>query len=160
MSEAKYTSGSPAPVGGMPVVVTTDEWTLDYERDATADDSDKTFTVPALEEWHVLWIYVLFTTTADAGTRQIAVEFYDAAANLVAEVRAGATQVADLTRNYTFAAGLADLVAFRDTDNLMTPLPVGLLLQTDWDIRVYDNNAIQVAADDMIVVINYARRIP
>jgi len=144
----------------MPVVVTTDEWTLDYERDATADDSDKTFTVPALEEWHVLWIYVLFTTTADAGTRQIAIEFYDAAANLVAEVRAGATQVADLTRNYTFAAGLADLMAFRDTDNLMTPLPVGLLLQTDWDIRVYDNNAIQVAADDMIVVINYARRIP
>ena len=160
MSEAHVTTGAAAPVGGLPVIVTTDEWTLDYERDATLNDSDKTFTVPALEEWHVLWIYVLFTTTADAGTRQIAIEFYDAAANLVAEVKAGATQVASLTRNYTFAAGLADLMAFRDTDNLMTPLPVGLLLQTDWDIRVYDNNAIQVAADDMIVVINYARRIP
>ena len=159
MSEAKYTSGSP-PVGGMPVVVTTDEWTLDYERDATADDSDKTFTVPALEEWHVFSIFVDYTPTASAGARQVVCEFYDAAANLIAEVRAGATFAAEEHRYLTFAAGLADLVAFRDTDNLMTPLPVGLLLQTDWDIRVYDNNAIAVAADDMTVVINFARRIP
>lgn len=158
MSEAHVTTGAAAPVGGLPVLAE-DMWTLDYERDALANDYDKTFTVPANEEWHVLYVYVDYTPTADAGARQIRVVWYDAAGNIVGEVRAGATFDAEEHRYLTFAAGLADLMAFRDTDNLMTPLPVGLLLQTDWDIRIYASGAPN-AGDDMTVVVVFARRVP
>lgn len=159
MSEAHVTTGAAAPVGGLPVLAE-DMWTLDHEIDTTANDSDKTFTIPANEEWHVGWIFVDYTASADVGNRQLVIQFLDAATNLIGEVRAGAVIAAEERRYFTFGAGLADLMAFRDTDWLMTPLPVGLLLQTDFDIRVYDNNAVAANADDMSVVINFARRIP
>ncbi len=145
--------------GGNPVPVTVgadDTWTVAHTQDETADDSDKEFAVTAAQLWQILFVWVEFTTTADAGDRQIVLQFQDGAADVIGEIRAGIVQADTITRNYMFAPALADLEAFRDTDFLMTPLPPTLLLPATYVLRVYDNNAVQVAADDMIVQIQYA----
>jgi len=56
-----------------------------------------------------------------------------------------------------FGSALADLVVFRDTDYLMTPLPP-IVLEAGDIVRIYDNNAVAAAADDMIVQMQIAAR--
>ena len=135
------------------------DWVVEYVSDETADDSDKSFTVPADTEWQILSIWVEFTSTADAGARQLVIETQDGAADVTGQpMRAGVTQDPSLTYYYQFGPALADLTALRDTDWLMSPIPPTLLLPAGHVLRIYDNNAVQVAADDMIVHIYRASR--
>ena len=150
------------PVGGvvladpLPVI---DEWRVSLVSDETADDSDKViYTCPASTEAQVLWLWVELTTDATVGDRQIVVEIQDSANDVIGQFRAGAVQAASLTRYYMFGASMADLMAFRDTDWLMTPLPPGLILRAGDQVRVYDNNAVAAAADDMICQMQIATR--
>lgn len=124
---------------------------LSLQVDEDADDSDKTLSVPTGSIWQVLWVWVELASTATVGDRQMQIDFRDDSDDVIAEVRAGAVQAASLTRKYLFAPGNADLAAFRDTDYLMTPIPPTLFLPAGFDIRIYDNNAVDAAADDMVV---------
>jgi hypothetical protein len=133
-------------------------WTSTLVSDTTLNDSDKTLTVPADHEHHVLWIWVEFTSTATANDRQLVVELQDNTNDVVGQVRAGAVQAASLTRYYMFGPALADHLSFRDTDYLMTPLPPTVILPAGYQVRVYDNNAVDAAADDMIVIMQVAER--
>ena len=135
-----------------------DTWVPTLRADEAADDSDKSFAVPASTYEQVLWIWVELTTTATVGDRQIVVELQDSAADVIAQWRAGAVQAASLTRYYCFAPANADLTAFRDTDYLMTPIPPTIILPAAYIVRVYDNNAVAAAADDLIVQYMCARR--
>jgi len=139
-------------------VVVTDAWSLVLRADEAADDSDKSFTVGASTEEQVLWLWVELATTATVGDRQIVVELQDSAADVIAQWRAGAVQAASLTRYYCFAPSNADLTAFRDTDYLMTPIPPTIILPAGYIIRVYDNNAVAAAADDLVLQMMVARR--
>lgn len=118
------------------------------QSDATANDSDKEFTVTASQVWEIKSIWVAFTSTATVGNRQIVVEFKNDSDVVFAQARAGATQAASLTRYYLFAPGVADMTSFRDTDFLTTPIPE-YSFSAGYDIRVYDKAAIDAAADDM-----------
>jgi len=136
-----------------------DSWRVSLVADETADDSDKViYTVPADTEAQVLWIWVELTSTATAGDRQLVIEIQDVANDVIGQFRAGAVQAASLTRYYQFGASMADLQAFRDTDYLMTPLPPGLILLEGDQVRVYDNNAVDAAADDMVCQMQLATR--
>jgi hypothetical protein len=121
------------------------------QADEALNDSDKSFTVPAGKEWTVLSIWVELASTATAGNRQVEVQLQDDSADVVGRLVAGAVQAASLTRNYHFAAGVADMTAFRDTDLISNPLPARLLLPPGYVVRVFDNNAVDAAADDMVV---------
>lgn len=118
--------------------------------DVTDNDSDKTITVPAATEYQLLSLLVDLVTTATAGDRQLTVLVTTGADVVIAEIPAGVVQAASLTRRYTWAVGNPDLLAFRDTATLLTPLPV-LVLPAGYKIRVFDNNAVDAAADDMHV---------
>jgi hypothetical protein len=133
-------------------------WDVVTVSDETADDSDKTITVPARYEYQVLWIWIELTTTATVGDRQLQIDLRDAADDVIGQVRVGAVQAASLTRYYMLAPALADHGAFRDTDYLMTPLPPTVFLPAGYDIRIFDNNAVAAAADDMVVQMQVARR--
>lgn len=125
----------------------------------TLNDSDKSIAVPLYNEWQILWIWVELATTATVGDRQLVVEIQDAANDVVAQVaRARVVQAASLTRYYMFGPSLSIDGAFYDTDYLCTPIPPSLILQYGYQIRVYDNNAVDAAADDMIVQMGYAAR--
>ena len=124
-------------------------------RDVAANDSDKTFTVPAATQWDVYSVYVKCVSTATAGNRQIAIEIDDGT-NVFAVSFIGTVQAASLTRFYMFARGLGRLTA---TDGptaytmLWCALPQLPWLPAGYRIRVYDVAAIDAAADDMDVTI-------
>lgn len=142
---------------GMPIG---SDWTVTNAMSVTNDNSNKTWTVPAGQEWQILWIQVLMVTSATAGTRQMEVRV-DRSAVMTPIGRlatAGITQAASTTRRYMFAPGLADLTAVRDTDKVYTPIPVTTILQAGDILRVWDNGARDPAADDMWVTVQYAYR--
>ncbi len=51
-----------------------DTWRIALQSDVTANDSDKTFVVPAADEHQIFWIWVELTTTATVGDRQLVIE--------------------------------------------------------------------------------------
>lgn len=123
---------------------------FEQQSDITADDSDKTFTVPAGFMWNIISIRVELTTTATAGNRQICIEITDGT-NVILKVMAGIVQAANLARYYNFYGGAPNLTAFINTSHLTNPIPDGLMLLPGYTVRIYDNAAIAAAADDMIV---------
>ena len=133
-------------------------WVPELQADEALNDSDKTITVPADEEWAIQSIRVELVTTATAGDRQVVVQIRDGADDVIDEVVAGAVQAASLTRNYHFGAGRSDLTAFRDTDHLETPIQPWVL-PAGYDLRIFDNNAVDPAADDMVVQTLILKRI-
>jgi len=139
-------------------IYVTDVWRVTLVSDEGANDNDKTvITVPGDEEIQILWVWIEYTSDANAGNRQLVVEVQDTASDVIAQFRVGAVQAASLTRYYMLASSLADLTTFRDTDYLMTPLPPTLILREGDQLRVYDNNGVS-AADDMVVQVQVAER--
>lgn len=125
-------------------------WTPDLQSDTAANDSDKSLTVPASTEWLVHSIWVELTSTGTAGNRQIVIEIQDDSADVIAQFRAGVVQAATNTYYYLFAPNVVDLTSVRDSDYISTPIPE-MVLPAAYVIRVYDNNAVDAAADDMVV---------
>ena len=142
-------AGNPVPVE--------DTWTINLWADEGANDSDKQ--TAATATWHVLWIWVELATTATVGDRQLVVQVQDSGADVITELaRARAVQAASLTRHYQFAPGVAQDTDFYDTNYLCTPIPVTTILKAGDIIRVFDNNAVDAAADDMVVQMQYGAK--
>ena len=140
-------------------VFVSDVWQVSLLSDETLNDSDKTFVVPADTEYQILWIWVEFSATATVGDRQIVIEVQDTGADVIAQwARAGVVQAANLVRFYLFAPAVADLTGFRDLDFLSTPIPPTSFLQAGDILRIYDNNAVDAAADDMIIQMQIGSR--
>ncbi len=139
-------------------LVVSEEWRVNTVADIAVDDSDKTFTVPAGQEWQILFVWVVLTSTAAVGNRQMTIRAMTSGGAIIASLKAGAVQAASLTRNYLFAPSLADLTSFRDTSFLMTPMMPTMFLSAGQQLRVLDSGAIAAAADDMLVYIQYAYR--
>lgn len=154
--EALFQSGAPGYVQG--TITLDDGWTITGVEDVTPNDSNKQWEVPVGQEWQILWIQVEYISSGTAGNRQLEVGIARSGALYTRWAVAGATQAASLTRYYTFAPGLADLTSFRDTDYLTTPLPVTSLLQGGDTLQIFDNKAIDAAADDMSVRVQYGWR--
>jgi len=122
----------------------------DLQVDEGLNDSDKTITVPAGEEWVVKWIWVELVSDANAGNRNIEIQIQDDAADVIARIAAGIVQAASVTRYYLFAPNVTELTTFRDTDKLSIIMPEWIL-PAGYVIRIWDNKAIAAGTDDMIV---------
>lgn len=138
-----------------------DAWHPSLQVDEAANDSDKTLTVPASTEWEVLTIWLEFATTGTATVRQMVVEFQDDSGDVIFQMRAGATQDVSLTYYYAFGQAFgAEITSVRDSDFLYMPLPK-IILPAGYKIRIYDNNAVDAAADDLnIQMLVNARSVP
>jgi len=121
------------------------------QRDATSNDSDKTFTVPADTQWKVLWVYVDFTATASAGNRFIRVQFRGTSDEIIMAAHADAATAATVKNRYLFAGGLQEREI--DINFQVAPLPIDGWLSAGQDIRVFDSQAVAASADDMEVSI-------
>jgi hypothetical protein len=128
-----------------------DDWSPSLRVDEGLNDSDKTIAVASGYEWKIQWVWVEYTSTATGGNRQLVVEIQDSALDVIFQMRAGVVQGASVTRYYLFAPMGAEITSFRDTTFLYSPLPPTIHLPTSYVIRVYDNNAVDAAADDMII---------
>lgn len=125
--------------------------------DSTANDSDKSWTVPNNELWRICHAHVILVTTATVGNRQITVSVADDSGNVLVDLVAGSTQAASLTRHYGFLQGIYRETAFTAAE-IQVPLPIDCWLKPGWVIRFYDSQAVDAAADDMTVAFVYEKQ--
>jgi hypothetical protein len=137
-----------------------DDWTPSLQSDEAANDSDKTFTVPASTQWKIKWIWVEYISDGNAGNRELVVEIQDAAADVIARVKVGIVQAASVTRYYMLAPNVVELTAFRGTaaaDYLSTIMPEWVL-PAGYIVRVWDSVAVSAAGDDMVCQVGIESR--
>lgn len=130
-------------------------WRINLLEDTNLNDSDKIFTVPENTEWELLWIWVEYISTATVGDRQLEIQLQSSGSNIIAQWQPGTIQSESLTYNYLFGTGDPDLESPRDTSYLMTPMFGAAFLSAGQKIRIWDNNGVDAAADDMTVKIQY-----
>lgn len=118
--------------------------------DSTANDSDKTITVPAGKTWELKWLHIILASTATVGNRQIKMEILDDDSVVRADIHAGAVQAASLTRHYLCGQGVYRETSFVNGE-MHVPIPHDLILHPGWSFRVYDSAAVDAAADDLTV---------
>ena len=119
--------------------------------DEDDNDSDKTFFVRDNTQWVFQSIWIEFVSDGTGGDRQLEIQILDQTDDIIASMKVGVVQPASKTRKYLLAPGVSDLTAFRDTDFLTTPLPSNWVILGGYSIRIFDNNAVAVAGDDMNV---------
>lgn len=115
--------------------------------DTVANNSDKVITVPAGKQWKILYGHIVFSTSANAGNRRIEINIRNAADDRLYEIGALNVQVASTSENYVLGQYGDTGESFAATHTL--PIPINLILSGTFDIRVFDNAAIDAAADDM-----------
>ena len=148
----------------MSILRTAPGGSIKWTYDSTANDSDKSFTVPTSRVWHILGIIVEITTTATAGNRVLNVTFSNGTAVMFAGKPSGSI-AASKVGGYRifFNGGYPDTTTvFGKTSTPASAQDVGIILNmapiylpAGYIIRVYDVAAIDAAADDMNVAINY-----
>jgi len=139
-------------LGGIPV------WT----RDATANDSDKTFTVPANKRWRLLSIWAQIDCTATAGNRVLGATIGNGADVIFPVIYTGSITASQQGVIKSFIALTASTTPQyapklnQDAANVVAinALPE-LWLPAGHTIRVWDRGAIDAAADDMTVILHY-----
>lgn len=129
-------------------LIINDVWAPTLEEDE-GGGNDVEITVTAGEYWILNSILIEYTSDGTAGNRQLVVEIYDSADDIIFEFRVGAVQPASKTYNYALGPDLPDMTAFRDTTFLSSPFP-RLKLAAGWAVHVYDNAGIS-ASDAMEV---------
>ena len=127
---------------------------IENDRDAGSNDSDKTLTVPAGELWHVVGVFVDFSATATAGTRLVWLEIRDDSDVVHLTYRSPAGISANQQRIWTWQAGASDYNSFAGTLTHMS-LSNELWLPEGWDLRVYDQAAIEPNGDDMVISVTH-----
>lgn len=138
----------------------TPKWT----RDATANDSDKSFTVPTGKIWIVKSITYTIVTTATAGNRAMRLRITNGT-NLIAvgEVMDAIAASNSSTGAWIFgvpggaAAALQprlDTGATATVANWIRGMP-DLVLLAGYVVQVLDSGTIDAAADDLTIAINY-----
>jgi len=133
-----------------------------WTRDAAADDSDKTFTVPAGKVWWIQSLEMFLVTSATVGNRVMQVTITNGAANIWTSRPAGAL-AAGAIGSYYITNTQEDANARRDLSNdgqsstvVQSDIwPAMMLLPAASVIRVRDYAAIDAAADDMTIVLYY-----
>jgi hypothetical protein len=115
--------------------------------DEVLNSSDKSFLVPAGRRYKLYYGQITLTTTSTVGDRQMVLEILDDAAKLVFRSLASDDQAEDDTFNYHISPNTNG----EAEDQEIIQIPPELILLPGWTLRFYDIEAIDVAADDMIV---------
>jgi len=124
-------------------------------RDATLNDSDKSFTVPVGKIWILTHLYMILTATATVGNRNLTVRVNNTSGQEVAiydyatAIAAGETRVREMAFE-----GFTDDWAVGPSG-----LSVGgmskMIIPGGYSVRLYDSAAIDAAADDLTINLNY-----
>lgn len=136
-----------------------------WVRDATLNDSDKSFTVGANRRWILKSVYAEIATTAAVGNRTLGIVITNGTNTLLAGTRSGniaASVNGNIFANDSTTLGtgtqafllLSASAASVSMYNAMLPTG-GLSLPAGYVVRVYDTAAVDAAADDMTVILHY-----
>ena len=134
-----------------------------WARDATLNDSDKSFTVPAGKIWVLKRVYAQLVCTATVGNRLLQATFTNGTDIVFMSPKTGnitASQTGVLVFGYDIY-GSATAVQYApklDTTspNVIAAFSTGeLVLPAGYVMRVYDSAAVDAAADDLTVLYEY-----
>lgn len=131
--------------------------------DTALNDSDKTLdfsasvgSASASHKYELLYALVRFTTTATVGNRLLTIAVLDETGTELFHTHPGSYQAASLTYHYYLMPGI-----FRETVSAVTetgvdgtmqmPFPEEMKWNPNWTLRIYDKNAVDAAADDMLI---------
>lgn len=129
----------------------TPKWT----RDAAANDSDKSFTVPTGKYWDMLGVVAFLVNTATVGNRVLRVSVTNGT-NELYHVQMAASTASQQTYFLLGFSGMGDDYGLATSVNTTTSQNLfQLILPAGYVIRVYDAAAIDAAADDLTVVLHY-----
>ena len=135
-----------------------------WTRDATADDSDKSFTVPAGKVWDLVAIESTLVATATVGNRQLQFIITNGVATVYTGTRAPnitASQAGVALWDFSNGDGYSAAQVRVRLDTLAGPNvyvtcpEAKTILPAGYVIRVYDAAAVDAAADDLTVVLHY-----
>lgn len=135
--------------------------TVKWVRDAVANDSDKSFVVPAGKIWALNAVVAMLVATATVGTRVLSVcitdgtnVLYNCNGCAIAASQTGTLEL-HLGGGY-FVANAAKQVFAVGTISAGTQNSVAaMFLPAGYVVHVLDLGAIDAAADDMTVVLHY-----
>lgn len=118
----------------------------------TLNDSDKVISVTTNMVWQIMGIWIELATSAVAGNRVIRIEIRDTEDDVIYQEQAVNAQLASTTEYYNgrpteSLEGSKENIAARHFISLPKPLE----LPSSFDIRIYDKDAIDAAADDMVI---------
>lgn len=123
---------------------------VSQQTDDSANDVDKTFTVPANRQWHILYCYIQLATTATVGNRQLRLLCLPTNNGDGILLNFGATQAASLTRHYNMMPNATRETGFTNSSDILVPLPPNLVLGTGGKFRILQTPVID-ANDDMTI---------
>ena len=140
----------------------TPKWT----RDATLNDSDKSFTVPTGKVWLVRSVTATIVCTATVGNRILEARITDGADIVAIGPRSGAIAASQKGTYQWMEGGLStstsgDLASLVDgtTVNVVRAVATipsgGYIIPAGYVVQVSDVAAVDAAADDLIVVLHY-----
>lgn len=153
-------------MGDGEIVFSVPHGTPKWNRDATPNDSDKSFTVPTGKVWHLKTVYAALIATATVGNRALVVVINNGADNVFISAKTGSIAASNsgtiLIGDIAVSGSTANQNPILDT--AATPNATvyngqfpsgGFILPAGYIVRVYDTAAIDAAADDMTVVLHY-----
>ena len=134
-----------------------------WVRDSRADDSDKSFTVPAGKAWAIISIEAQLNATATVGNRDLNISISDASGNRVQPGKTSAHIAASQIGMAYAAVGISEGTVARARFDawgapiveVVSNLSHGTILTSGMTIRVLDVSAVDPAADDLTVVLHY-----
>lgn len=126
--------------------------------DSTANDSNKSFTVPTGKRWELKYIQALLACTATVGNRHLEVQFLDASSNVIFETEYITLVASEVGRVVLIpgASRATGISVWGDTTakgNVFTLPP--MYLDAGMSIKVWDLSAVDAAADDLTVSLQY-----
>lgn len=118
------------------------------------------FEVPAGYKWRIKTLYVIYTSTATSGNRRLTLEVLDVDATTVLfEIRVGVDQAANITRKFSFAAGIQPgLGGYQDSNFIQQNIPENWILGPGQILKVYDTKAIDTA-DNFDAYLTYEQQV-
>lgn len=135
-----------------------------WVRDATANDSDKSFTVPTGKTWVPVYVAATLLATATVGNRVLQAEVRNAANEnvlpMVASPNIAASQSGTILVHRTgvtpatTARKRLDDITLGSTVSETDTLP-DMIMTAGMYVRVRDASAVDAAADDLTVVLHY-----
>jgi len=128
--------------------------TIKWSQDATANDSDKSFTTPVGKVREYLAVYLRFVTTATVGNRLLAIHLYPDGVLEMGRPFTSGTIAASLDQRYMIGFGSITDDTSSGANTLVQGAP-RCIIPAGGYLRIFDTAAVDAAADDLTVNLHY-----
>jgi len=134
-----------------------------YTLDATANDSDKSFTVPTGKRWLLEYVEAVIATSATVGNRAVQLAVSNGAAYVHMAAPSGSVAASNSgaflwTTDIALVGNTTQRYKITDTNiataGLTDYIPT-MILPAGYVVRVWDKAAVDAAVDDLTVVLHY-----